>query len=54
MTKPVVEMDSPPRPVTGPLIDGLQYANWSAKIVRHMRARGVDAVHVTITYHETF
>ena len=37
-----------------PLIDGLQYANWSEKIFRQMRAGNVDAVHVTITYHETF
>ncbi len=37
-----------------PLIDGLQYANWSEKIFRQMRQGGVDAVHVTITYHETF
>ncbi|WP_347266715.1 membrane dipeptidase [Paracoccus sp. (in: a-proteobacteria)] len=37
-----------------PLIDGLQYANWSEKIFRQMRAGGLDAVHVTITYHETF
>lgn len=36
------------------LIDGLQYANWSEKIFRQMRAGAVDAVHVTITYHETF
>lgn len=36
------------------LIDGLQYANWSGKIFRQMREGGVDAVHVTITYHETF
>lgn len=36
------------------VIDGLQYANWSEKIFRQMRAGGVDAVHVTITYHETF
>ncbi len=36
------------------LIDGLQYANWSEEIFRQMRAGGVDAVHVTITYHETF
>lgn len=36
------------------LIDGLQYANWSERIFRQMRAGGVDAVHVTITYHETF
>ena len=37
-----------------PLIDGLQYANWSEKIFRQIRAGGVDAVHVTITYHESF
>lgn len=35
-------------------IDGLQYANWSEKIFRQMRAGGVDAVHVTIAYHEGF
>jgi microsomal dipeptidase-like Zn-dependent dipeptidase len=35
-------------------IDGLQYANWSEKIFRQMRQGAVDAVHVTITYHETF
>ncbi|MDB6180779.1 membrane dipeptidase [Paracoccus fistulariae] len=37
-----------------PLIDGLQYANWSEKIFRQLREGGVDAVHVTITYHENF
>ena len=37
-----------------PLIDALQYANWSEKIFRQMRAGGMDAVHVTITYHENF
>ena len=37
-----------------PVIDALQYANWSEKIFRQMRAGGVDAVHATITYHETF
>lgn len=37
-----------------PWIDALQYANWSEKIFRQMRAGGVDAVHVTITYHENF
>ena len=36
------------------LIDGLQYANWSEKIFRQMNQGGVHAVHVTITYHETF
>ena len=37
-----------------PVIDALQYANWSEKIFRQMREGGVDAVHVTITYHENF
>jgi len=37
-----------------PLVDGLQYGNWSEEIFRQMRAGGLDAVHVTITYHETF
>jgi len=35
-------------------IDGLQYANWSEKIFRQMREGNVDAVHVTIAYHENF
>jgi len=37
-----------------PVIDGLQYANWSEKIFRQMREGNVDAVHVTIAYHENF
>ncbi|MEO1638125.1 MAG: membrane dipeptidase [Pseudomonadota bacterium] len=36
------------------LIDNLQYANWSKTIFRQMREGGVDAVHVTIAYHENF
>ena len=36
------------------VIDGLQYCNWSEKIFRQMREGGVDAVHVTIAYHEMF
>jgi membrane dipeptidase len=35
-------------------IDALQYANWSEEIFRQMREGGVDAVHVTIAYHENF
>ncbi|MDG2340117.1 MAG: membrane dipeptidase [Paracoccaceae bacterium] len=35
-------------------IDCLQYANWSEKIFRQMREGNVDAVHVTISYHENF
>jgi membrane dipeptidase len=36
------------------LIDNLQYANFSPKVFEQMRAGGVDAVHVTIAYHESF
>ena len=36
------------------LIDCLQYCNWSPEIFRQLRAGGVDAVHVTIAYHENF
>ena len=36
------------------VIDGLQYANWSEKIFKQMREGKVDAVHVTIAYHENF
>ncbi|MBR9843737.1 MAG: membrane dipeptidase [Rhodobacteraceae bacterium] len=35
-------------------VDGLQYANWSEKIFRQLRQGGVDAIHVTIAYHENF
>lgn len=38
----------------GPRIDAMQYGNWSEKIFRQMRAGHVDAVHVTIAYHENF
>ncbi|MEM7519779.1 MAG: membrane dipeptidase [Pseudomonadota bacterium] len=37
-----------------PLIDNLQYINPSRRIFEQMRAGGVDAVHVTIAYHELF
>jgi membrane dipeptidase len=37
-----------------PLIDNLQYADFSPKIFRQMRTGGVDAVHVTVAYHESF
>jgi len=35
-------------------VDGLQYANWSEAIFRQMREGELDAVHVTIAYHENF
>jgi microsomal dipeptidase-like Zn-dependent dipeptidase len=40
--------------MTAYLIDNLQYANWSETIFQEMRTGGLDAVHVTIAYHETF
>ena len=35
-------------------IDCLQYCNWSADVFREMRQGRLDAVHVTIAYHEMF
>jgi len=35
-------------------IDNLQYCNWSRKIFKINRDAGLDAVHVTIVYHEDF
>lgn len=35
-------------------IDALQYCNWSESIFKEMRQGGLDAVHVTIAYHENF
>ena len=40
--------------MNAPLIDNLQYVNWSEKSFRQMREGGVHAVHVTIAYHESF
>ncbi len=37
-----------------PVIDNLQYVNWSEKAFRQLREGGVDAIHVTIAYHESF
>ena len=37
-----------------PLVDCLQYANWSRGVFEEMRAGGVHAVHATIAYHENF
>ena len=34
------------------VIDGLQYSNWSREIFNQMREGGLNAVHVTIAYHE--
>ena len=35
-------------------IDNLQYCNWSRKIFEINREAGLDAVHVTIVYHEDY
>jgi membrane dipeptidase len=37
-----------------PVVDCLQYANWSEDVFRQMRTGGVNAVHATIAYHENF
>ena len=35
-------------------IDCLQYANWSTRVFKQMRKAKLDAVHVTVAYHEGF
>ena len=35
-------------------IDNLQYCNWSEEIFKINRQAGLDAIHVTIAYHEDF
>ena len=35
-------------------IDNLQYCNWSREIFEINKKAGLDAVHVTIVYHEDF
>ena len=35
-------------------IDNLQYCNWTRDIFEINREAGLDAVHVTIVYHEDF
>ena len=35
-------------------IDNLQYCNWSREIFEYNRSAGLDAVHVTIVYHEDY
>ena len=37
-----------------PLIDAVQYSNWSRKIFEQMHSAGIAAVCATICYHETF
>lgn len=40
--------------MTAHRIDALQYCNWSREIFGDWRASGLDAVHVTVAYHEDF
>jgi len=40
--------------VNPPIVDALQYNNWSEDIFRQMNTGGIAAVHVTICYHEDF
>ncbi len=40
--------------LTDARIDCLQYCNWSRKIFSQMREGALDAVHVTVCYHEDF
>ncbi|MEM7210785.1 MAG: membrane dipeptidase [Pseudomonadota bacterium] len=40
--------------MTAHRIDALQYCNWSREIFEDWRAGGLDAVHVTVAYHEDF
>jgi len=35
-------------------IDNLQYCNWSREVFKINREAGLDAIHVTIVYHEDF
>ncbi len=37
-----------------PLIDGLQFCNWSRPVFEQMHEAGMTAVHVTVAYHEGF
>ena len=37
-----------------PLIDDLQYCNWSTEIFRQRRKSNVTAIHTTVAYHESF
>ena len=35
-------------------IDNLQYCNWNREIFKFNHEAGLDAVHVTIVYHEDY
>jgi len=36
----------------GPVVDALQYPNWTRAVAEDWRAGGLSAVHVTVAYHE--
>lgn len=40
--------------IAAPIIDACQYCNWSERIFQELRAGRVDAIHVTVSYHEDF
>ena len=35
-------------------IDNLQYCNWNREVFKINRDAGLDAVHVTVVYHEDY
>ena len=35
-------------------IDNLQYCNWSREVFKINREAGLDAIHVTVVYHEDY
>jgi membrane dipeptidase len=41
-------------PRSAPVVDACQYCNWSPEILSELRQGGVDAICVTICYHEDF
>ena len=47
-------MSAAPRRHRGVVIDCLQYCMYSDAILRDLHEGGVDAIHVTIAYHEDF
>jgi membrane dipeptidase len=43
-----------PLSIRPPVIDACQYCHWSEAIFRQLRDGEVDAIHVTVSYHEDF
>jgi membrane dipeptidase len=44
----------PHSPPFTPIVDACQYCNWTEEVFRQLRTGGVDAISVTICYHEDF